>query len=726
MKTEGGPITGHDGCVNMQLLNNGAISSDNVVLPTLLQNVAVLRGTVMNVYGHVVATMTGYLTMDAATKDSRAGGMNTMNRMNAMNERVCGYMNVLREKTSYGVALHGDAVGSNVSGIAECVAMDGLTMTGTFPNISTATSVSSTSGVYLNRSNLQKINSLVSNLSSPIVDVTILKDGEAVPDGWDKITSTLNDVSSDLNNGCSGISSTNSSKSIHIAYRRAKHPSNSSSSLNATEEKDEEKDADKMPIVDISVMWGFEGVSGDWECLRFCSHAPSISANLNDGVKGSTELYLCIKRAHKRNVPRVLMQLSTVQVGGNITTSKVPAEWARVNNSCGSVSMEANLNTCNNNTNNRKLFLCKNIAKPNKPPLPHVLNGTYNLHAGDGTMTLAVVGWTAGNVVEGAFNSTQNNTGGGGIKGIMACVNEQYVTNTPPINMKANDNANDNSNLTDTSTTSSVGSVEKMEGPWRTVGVWTNKYVPNNSHNHSSNISSTSSSITVNYEHRWNGVVFTSDPELGALKGTWTSLKKNSTTMASGEWKLIRDDYVQVSYRKDYSTSYVHGVLEFGNRTRRHDVDGMLDAFFASAVLGGDNKVECAHCHRRTEHVQSRVLTKSPNHLLCTIKRFSYDWRQNKARKSLMDVHFGPTITLPNLDHDSRQLDPTSLGINGVNSNFREHLKHRSYGLFAVLVHSGNTSNSGHYYCYVRGTEHVDELDLKGMCFVYKYIILLK
>ena len=76
----------------------------------------------------------------------------------------------------------------------------------------------------------------------------------------------------------------------------------------------------------------------------------------------------------------------------------------------------------------------------------------------------------------------------------------------------------------------------------------------------------------------------------------------------------------------------------------RHDVSSMLDAFFSSAVLGGDNKVECTHCHARTEHTQSRVLTKSPEHLLCTIKRFSYDWRRNKALKSLMDVHFGPTI----------------------------------------------------------------------------------
>ena len=62
-----------------------------------------------------------------------------------------------------------------------------------------------------------------------------------------------------------------------------------------------------------------------------------------------------------------------------------------------------------------------------------------------------------------------------------------------------------------------------------------------------------------------------------------------------------------------------------------------------------------------------------------TIKRFSYDWRRNKALKSLMDVHFSPVVSLPMLPKDS--------------SDIKESMKHRTYGLFAVLVHSGKRKN---------------------------------
>ena len=72
----------------------------------------------------------------------------------------------------------------------------------------------------------------------------------------------------------------------------------------------------------------------------FFNYSLKDTADLNQGVDGSTQLFICVKRGNNHNVPRVLMQLGTVQVGGaGVTSSKIPSEWTRVNNSCGSVSM---------------------------------------------------------------------------------------------------------------------------------------------------------------------------------------------------------------------------------------------------------------------------------------------------------------------------------------------------------------------------------------------------
>ena len=74
--------------------------------------------------------------------------------------------------------------------------------------------------------------------------------------------------------------------------------------------------------------------------INFVNYSLKDTADLNQGVDGSTQLFICVKRGNNHNVPRVLMQLGTVQVGGaGVTSSKIPSEWTRVNNSCGSVSM---------------------------------------------------------------------------------------------------------------------------------------------------------------------------------------------------------------------------------------------------------------------------------------------------------------------------------------------------------------------------------------------------
>jgi hypothetical protein len=96
------------------------------------QDVAILRGSIVNVLGHVVATMTGYLTL---------GKFNQINRQLP----VIGFLNVVREKTTYGFKMDGRAIGQ-VMELNQITKIDGITLTGSFPNISISTSNSTTSG----------------------------------------------------------------------------------------------------------------------------------------------------------------------------------------------------------------------------------------------------------------------------------------------------------------------------------------------------------------------------------------------------------------------------------------------------------------------------------------------------------------------------------------------------------------------------------------------------
>ena len=79
---------------------------------------------------------------------------------------------------------------------------------------------------------------------------------------------------------------------------------------------------------------------------------------------------------------------------------------------------------------------------------------------------------------------------------------------------------------------------------------------------------------------------------------------------------------------------------------------------------------------------------------MLTVKRMSFDWRRNKNVKSLMDAHFSSTVNLPQYSDSASSEKRTP-----------KDSKCRSYGLFAVIVHSGKTANSGHYYAFARSAD---------------------
>ena len=170
--------------------------------------------------------------------------------------------------------------------------------------------------------NIQQQSVSVSSLSF-ITDICVVKE-EPLPDGFERIRSTLNDVSADLNFGCSA-------KTIHLCVRRG---------------------SDKPPIVDVSVVYelelglGFEGTG--WEVIKTTA-ATGSSANLNDGVANAPPMFICIKRSATQSplaTSEGLLDLGVVKAGG-VPSSACPPEYTRINKSCGMASEEANVNAGN-------------------------------------------------------------------------------------------------------------------------------------------------------------------------------------------------------------------------------------------------------------------------------------------------------------------------------------------------------------------------------------------
>ena len=70
----------------------------------------------------------------------------------------------------------------------------------------------------------------------------------------------------------------------------------------------------------------------------------------------------------------------------------------------------------------------------------------------------------------------------------------------------------------------------------------------------------------------------------------------------------------------------------------------MVLNFFSPSV---NPEIDCDTCQLRTAHTNRVHCTRSPEHLMLTVKRMSFDWRRNKNVKSLMDAHFSSTVNLP-------------------------------------------------------------------------------
>eukprot|EP00794_Sanderia_malayensis_P009251 gene9251-10228_t len=102
--------------------------------------------------------------------------------------------------------------------------------------------------------------------------------------------------------------------------------------------------------------------------------------------------------------------------------------------------------------------------------------------------------------------------------------------------------------------------------------------------------------------------------------------------------------------------------------------------------LDGENKYSCERCRRKMPALKKGNIHKAPKILTLQLKRF--DFQRLYGGKVPKHVQFSETLDLgPFMSHES---DTPAY-----------------YKLYAVLVHSGISCNSGHYYCYVKAPNGV-------------------
>lgn len=196
-------------------------------------------------------------------------------------------------------------------------------------------------------------------------------------------------------------------------------------------------------------------------------------------------------------------------------------------------------------------------------------------------------------------------------------------------------------------------------------------------------------------------------------------------------------------------------------------LNDLISFYLKSEKLTQDNKYHCGNCRTLQDGEKSLRIIDSPQYLILTLLRFSYDSKLQTRTKIFKEVHYPCTLSVPvykqsaskdtnkclSEQHARNASSSSTNRAAGVDSQLaklediakllapkcdnsnQEQQSYQLYGLTAVIVHSGTSSECGHYYCYARHSQdgqvdpglldefncnHLDNLDLlpdKWYCF---------
>ncbi|KAM4795218.1 ubiquitin carboxyl-terminal hydrolase 35 [Rhinophrynus dorsalis] len=123
----------------------------------------------------------------------------------------------------------------------------------------------------------------------------------------------------------------------------------------------------------------------------------------------------------------------------------------------------------------------------------------------------------------------------------------------------------------------------------------------------------------------------------------------------------------------------------------------LINHFLCPEMLTAENKYRCETCVSLQDAEKVVELSAGPQYLILTLLRFSFDLKTMKRRKILDNVSVPLVLKLP-VHVTCAESDLSCFG----KTSLAEVHHSVNYDLCTVIVHSGLSSESGHYYCYAR------------------------
>lgn len=184
-------------------------------------------------------------------------------------------------------------------------------------------------------------------------------------------------------------------------------------------------------------------------------------------------------------------------------------------------------------------------------------------------------------------------------------------------------------------------------------------------------------------------------------------------------------------------------------------VPDLVNYFLAPEILDADNAYFCEKCSSLQRAERTMKVVSAPEYLILTLLRFSYDAKCHVRRKILDNVTIPPIMRLPVHDPSmpspcssctssplqvdspessenlAKKLKPSQKdeeedeneridGVDQINRGDDMSVQSVPYVFSSVVMHSGISSESGHYYSYGRNINGADGTQHPANCFTLK------